>query len=177
MRFWHLPKPTVAAVRGAALAGGCELALACDLTVAAEDALFGEPELRFGAGIVVMLLPWLTGPKQAKELLLTGTDRVSAADALAMGLVNKVVPSGQEVGTALDLARRLGAIDPALMKTTKAAINRAYRIMGMDEALEMALDADLLIEGEGTPGKRRFLEIVRTEGLRAALAWRDTGTR
>jgi len=57
MRFWHLSKPTVAAVHGPALAGGCELALACDITVAAEDARFGEPELRFGAGIVVMLLP------------------------------------------------------------------------------------------------------------------------
>ena len=67
MRFWHLSKPTVAAVRGPALAGGCELALACDVTVAAEDARFGEPELRFGAGIVVMLMPWLTGPKHAKE--------------------------------------------------------------------------------------------------------------
>ena len=55
MRFWHAPKPTIAAVRGACLAGAFELALACDLTIAAEDAFFGEPELRFGAGIVVLL--------------------------------------------------------------------------------------------------------------------------
>src|SRR5439155_25792488 len=75
MRFWHLSKPTIGAVRGPALAGGCELALACDLTVAGEDAMFGEPELKFGAGIVVMLLPWITGPKQAKEMILTGNDR------------------------------------------------------------------------------------------------------
>ena len=67
MRFWHLSKPTIAAVRGPALAGGCELAMACDLTIAADDARFGEPELQFGAGIVVMLLPWLAGPKKAKE--------------------------------------------------------------------------------------------------------------
>ena len=63
MRFWHCPKPTIAAVRGPCLAGACELALACDLTIAAEDAFFGEPELKFGAGIVVMILPWIVGPQ------------------------------------------------------------------------------------------------------------------
>src|SRR5665213_2486209 len=58
-RFWSLKKPTIAAVNGYCLAGGCELALCCDMTIAAEDAIFGEPELKFGAGIVVMILPWL----------------------------------------------------------------------------------------------------------------------
>ncbi|MGI9494073.1 MAG: enoyl-CoA hydratase/isomerase family protein, partial [Geminicoccaceae bacterium] len=81
MRFWHLSKPTVAAVRGPALAGGCELAMACDITLAAENARFGEPELRFGAGIVVMLLPWLVGPKKAKEILLLGIDDLDAKEA------------------------------------------------------------------------------------------------
>jgi enoyl-CoA hydratase/carnithine racemase len=64
MRFWDSPKPTIAAVHGACLAGALEIALSCDLTVAGEDAVFGEPELKFGAGIVTMLLPWMTGPKQ-----------------------------------------------------------------------------------------------------------------
>ena len=81
MRFWHCPKPTIAAVRGPCLAGACELALACDMTVAADDAFFGEPELKFGAGIVVMLLPWIVGPKLAKEIILLGQDRIPAARA------------------------------------------------------------------------------------------------
>ena len=72
MRFWHLSKPTIAAVSGYCLAGGCELALCCDITIASEDAIFGEPELKFGAGIVVMILPWLVGPKRAKEIILCG---------------------------------------------------------------------------------------------------------
>ena len=71
MRFWHCPLPTIAAVRGPCLAGACELALACDITIAAEDAFFGEPELKFGAGIVAMILPWIVGPKVAKEIILT----------------------------------------------------------------------------------------------------------
>lgn len=173
MRFWHLSKPTVAAVHGPALAGACEMAMACDLTVASEDAVFGEPELQFGAGIVVMLLPWIVGPKRAKEIILLGLDRVTAGEALAMGLVNRVVPDGRDVDEALALARRMAGMDRALVKQTKRAINRSYDLMGMGAALEAALDIDTLIEGEGMPTKRRFLEIVRSDGLRAALAWRE----
>ena len=173
MRFWRLSKPTVAAVRGLALASGCELACACDITVAAEDAIFGEPELKFGAGIVVMLLPWLTGPKQAKELILTANDRIPAKRAYELGLVNRVVPSEKVLDTALGIARDLAVIDPGLVRQTKAAINRSYDLMGMAEALEMALDVDLLIEGEGTADKRQFLAVAREQGLRAAIAWRD----
>ena len=173
MRFWHLSKPTVAAVRGPALAGGCELALACDVTVAAADARFGEPELRFGAGIVVMLLPWLAGPKHAKEILLSGDDEIDARRACEIGLVNRVVPVGDEVEVALMLARRMAAVEPALLKRTKATINRMFGTMGFDATLEMALEQDLLIEAEGTATKREFLEITRTQGLRAAIAWRD----
>jgi len=174
MRFWHLSKPTVAAVHGPALAGACEMAMACDVTVAAEDAIFGEPELKFGAGIVVMILPWIVGPKRAKEIILLGLDRITAAEAHAMGLVNRVVAEGRDVEEALGLARRMAAMDRTLVKETKRAINRTYELMGMGEALEAALDIDTLIEGEGMPTKRRFLEIARSDGLRAALAWRET---
>lgn len=173
MRFWNSPKPTLSAVRGACLAGGCELALACDITIAAEDAVFGEPELRFGAGIVVMLLPWLAGPKRAKQLLLTGDDKLDARRAEAFGLVNEVVAVGEELPRALALAADLAALDPMALRETKRAINRGYEIMGMGEALAAALDIDLQIEGEGTADKRQFMEIVRRDGLRAALAWRD----
>lgn len=173
MRFWHLKKPTIAAVQGYCLAGGCELALSCDITIAAEDAVFGEPELRFGAGIVVMLLPWLVGPKRAKQIILTGDDKLSARRAEAIGLVNEVVPVGQEVERALAIAADLAVIDPMALRETKRALNRTYEIMGMGEALEAALDIDLAIEGEGTADKRQFLDIARRDGLRAALAWRD----
>ncbi len=105
MRLWHFPKPTIAAVHGYAIAGGCELALACDLTVASEDMKLGEPDLRFGAGVVVLLLPWLTGPKQAKELYLVGDDRIPAERCLEMGLINRVVPEREEF---MEIARRKG---------------------------------------------------------------------
>jgi enoyl-CoA hydratase/carnithine racemase len=173
MRFWHFSRPTIAAVRGPCLAGACELALACDITIASEDAFFGEPELKFGAGIVAMILPWIVGPKIAKEIILTGEDRIPAARAREIGMVNRVVPAQALDATALAIATHLAAIDPHLVQESKRAINRAYEARNMLQALEEALAIDLAIEGAGSPDKIAFMEIARRDGLRAALAWRD----
>jgi enoyl-CoA hydratase/carnithine racemase len=173
MRFWHCPKPTIAAVDGPCLAGACELALACDLTVASSDAVFGEPELKFGAGIVVMILPWLVGHKVAKEIILTGADRIGAERAREIGMVNRVVTAGELDAEALRLARHIAAIDPGLVKETKRTINRMLEAQGMLEALEAALAVDLAIESVGTPDKRAFMEVARRRGLKGALAWRE----
>jgi enoyl-CoA hydratase/carnithine racemase len=173
MRFWHFPCPTIAAVRGPCLAGACELALACDITIAADDAFFGEPELKFGAGIVAMLLPWIAGPKIAKEIIYTGEDRIPAARAREIGMVNRVVPVAELEAAALTLAQHIAAVDPGLMRQTKRAINRTFEAQNMLDALEEALAIDLGIEGAGSPDKVQFMEIARREGLKAALAWRD----
>ena len=172
-RFWHFSKPTIAAVSGYCLAGGCELALCCDITLASEDAIFGEPELKFGAGIVVLILPWLVGPKHAKEIILRGMDRIPAQEALRIGLVNRVVSVGELDSAALALARDIAVIDPHLVQQTKRAINRTFEIMGLVDALEAALDIDLAIEGAGSADKIEFMKIARKDGLRAAIAWRD----
>ena len=96
MQFWDCPKPTIAAVHGYCLGGAFEIAMSCDIAVAAAGTRFGEPEPRFGSGNICMLLPWITSPKFAKELLLTGRDDIDAERAMAMGLVNQVVPAGSE---------------------------------------------------------------------------------
>ncbi|TAM90518.1 MAG: enoyl-CoA hydratase/isomerase family protein [Candidimonas sp.] len=173
MSFWNFPKPCIAAVNGPALAGGFELMLGCDLAVASEFAIFGEPELKFGAGIVAMLLPWFVGPKVAREMIYTGEDNLSAARALSLGLVNKVVPADQVLPEALQWAARLAHMDPMVLNRTKLAINRTYEIMGMRDALRSALDIDIMIEGEGSSVKRDFLRIIREQGLQEALRWRD----
>jgi enoyl-CoA hydratase/carnithine racemase len=173
MRFWHCPKPTIAAIHGACLAGAFELALACDIAIAAEDAYFGEPELKFGAGIVTMLLPWMVGPKQAKEIILLGLDDIDAAAAQRLGLVNRVVAAGTHVSTALRIAANIAVMDPNLVRDTKAAINRSYEARGMHAALKAALDIDHAIESRGSEDKRQFMDIARAQGLKAAIAWRD----
>lgn len=173
MRFWDSPKPTIAAVHGHCIGGGFELAVACDITVAAETAVMGEPEVRFGSGIVALLLPWITGPKQAKEILLTGQDRIGAAEALRMGLVNRVVAPADLRAAAFAIAGeiRSGARDS--VRLTKLAINRSYELMGMRAALAQALELDILIETSGGPERTEFNRIRREQGLRAAIAWRD----
>lgn len=173
LRFWHFRKPTIAAVRGACLAGGFELALSCDITIASEDAFFGEPELKFGAGIVVMILPWIVGPKAAKEIVLTGEDRIEAERARELGIVNRIVPSADLESAAISLALHIAVIDPGLVQQTKKAINGAFEASSMAEALEAALSIDLQIEGTGSLDKAMFMEVARQKGLRAAIAWRD----
>ena len=172
MRFWRSPKPTIAAVHGPCVAGAFEMALACDITIADEGATFGEPELKFGAGIVTMLLPWMASPKHAKRIILSGQDRVGAQLAMQMGLVSEVVPAGRHLETAMRIARNLARMDPDLVVQTKKAIQRAYDVQGIEAALAAALDIDHAIESHGSPDKARFMDIARADGLQAALAWR-----
>jgi len=174
LRFWDSPKPTIAAIHGPCMAGAFEMALACDLSLCSTDAVFGEPELKFGAGIVTLLLPWVVGPKAAKDIILTGDDGVGAERALALGIVSRVVPEGEHLTTALRIARQIAVIDPELVRETKRALNRSYEIQGLRAALETALDIDHAVESHGSPDKRRFMDIARAQGLKAALAWRES---
>ncbi len=173
MRFWDCAKPTLAAAHGYCLGSAMELALACDITIASEECFFGAPEVRFGSGIVAMLVPWLAGPKRAKYLLLSGDDRVTAADAFDMGLINRVVPSGRALDETLDLAQRIAANDGLAVKLTKQAINRSLDIGGMRQALLQALELNVIIETSETVESREFNAILKRDGAKAAIAWRS----
>jgi len=173
LRFWDCPKPTIAAVHTWCLGSGMELAVACDVTIAAEGCRFGAPEVKFGSGIVALILPWVIGLKAAKELLLTGDDRISAERALALGLVNRVVPPEALEAEALALARTIAANDRIAVTLTKQAINRGADIMGLRQALQQGLELDVLIEASETPESREFNAILEQEGLRAAIRWRE----
>jgi enoyl-CoA hydratase len=146
MRFWDCPKPTIAAVHTYCLGSAMEMAVACDITVAAEGCRFGAPEVRFGSGIVALILPWLIGAKAAKELLLTGDDKLSSERALALGLVNRVVPESEVLACAHEFAQRLADNNRFAVRQTKQAINRSFEIMGLREALAEALAVDVKIE-------------------------------
>jgi enoyl-CoA hydratase len=141
--------------------------------VAAESTRFGAPEVRFGSGAVALLLPWIAGPKAAKELLLTGEDKLSAARALSLGIVNYVVADGEQLAKAKAVAADMAAASPAAVRLTKRAINRTYEAMGMRAALAAALETDIFIEVAGGPERAEFNRIRREQGLKAALAWRD----
>jgi enoyl-CoA hydratase len=174
MGFWDCPKPTIAAVHGYCLGGAFELSLACDVTVAGEGAKFGAPEVKFGSGAVALLLPWIAGSKAARELLLTGEDKLTAQRALALGIVNHVIPDDAVFDRALAIARDMAAAAPSAVRLTKLAINRTFEAMGLRTALAAALETDIFIEASGGPERAEFDRIRREQGLKAAIAWRDT---
>ena len=135
--------------------------------------MFGAPEVRFGTGIVAMLLPWITGPKQAKELLLTGEDRLSAQDALRIGIINCIVSPGEALARSQTMARKIVRSAAVSVRLTKQAINRSYEIMGMRQALLTGLDIDVEINATPSWEKQEFARIRDEEGVKQAIAWRD----
>jgi enoyl-CoA hydratase len=173
MRFWDSPKPTIAAVHTYCLGGALELAIACDITIAATGCRFGEPEVKFGSGAVAMLLPFVCGPKRAKEILLTGSDQISAEQAESWGLVNRVVKPENLILRAREVGMEIARNDQLAVRITKQAINSTYEFGKMRNALKHALELNIAIESTETEESRQFNEILRNEGTRAALDWRD----
>ncbi len=137
-RIAGLRVPVIAAINGLALGGGLELALACDLRVAGESAKLGAPEVNFGlmpAYGGTQRLSRLLGSAKAKELIFTGT-MIPAAEALRLGLVNKVVPAGQELRAARDLAHTIAQKAPKAVQASKRAINDG-RERSLSEGIEL----------------------------------------
>ena len=172
MGLWSLPRPTIAAVRGWCLAGGCELAMACDMIVATEDARFGEPEIRYGSGPVALIMPFVLGQKKTNELLFTG-DTIDAAEAHRCGLVNRVVPPDDLEAAVEDLVRKIAPTPLPVLRLTKLALTRAYEAMGLRAAVGANLDLSAILNAADTPEQREFDRIVAADGLKAALRWRD----
>lgn len=177
LRILELPKPVIASVHSYCLAGGMDLMLACDLAVATDDAVFGYVDIRFGSGIVSMFLPWIVGVRAAKELVFTGEDRIPAAEAHRIGLVNRVVARDQLDGATLALAEEIAKNEPFVVHTMKASINRVWQLSGLRAALDANIELDVMIETANLPARDEFRRITQEEGLKAAIAWRDARYR
>ena len=161
--FTHYPrtKPCIAAVNGAALGGGCEIVLSCDLVVAAEHARFGLPEVTrglFAASGGILRLPRLIARARALELLLTG-DVIAAGAAYDLGLINKVVPHAQLLKTARDLALRISANAPLAVRETLALARAVFALP--EEQLQARNDAAwarIAASEDAREGPRAFAE-------------------
>lgn len=173
MAIWQMPKPVIAAVRGYAVGQGCELAGMCDLTVAADDAVFGEIQIRHGFGPPILITPYLVGMKQAKEILMLG-ERYSAQEAMRLGLVNKVVPAEELLSAATEMAKKLAALPARTVSMNKLLVNRSYELAGFRDGLGYRADP-AVAEATGQPPADAdpHLKVLREQGWEAFRKSRD----
>ncbi|GII29202.1 enoyl-CoA hydratase [Planotetraspora mira] len=135
-RWREIPKPMIAMVQGACIAGGLMLAWVCDLIVASEDAFFADPVVRMGIpGVEYFAHPWAMPPRIAKEFLFTG-DRMPARRAYEVGMVNRVVPRDELEAQALALAERVAAMPRMGLALAKKAVNQAEDLQGMHAGMD-----------------------------------------
>ncbi len=170
---WDCSKPVIAMVRGYCLAGSCELAMMCCITFASENAMFGEPEIRFSTAPPALIMPWLVGLKKARELLYTG-ETIDAGEAWRIGMVNRVIPDHALEAETMRYARRAAAISLEGLQTTKAAINRGAEIAGLKSAVAYGVEVGGALDAAETEQYRQFEAVKRDRGLSAAIRWRES---
>lgn len=169
--IWNSKKPVVAAVQGYCLAGAFEMMLPCDLTIAADSTILGEPEILFGAGPAFMMLPWFTSHKRAKDMLLLGRN-ITAAEAYEMGLVSRVVADDLLQQTLDETVETLLKMAPRALAMVKAGVNRAYEGAGMRSHLDAWTESGAYLSFATAEEDKVFKSILETDGVAAALQWR-----
>jgi enoyl-CoA hydratase len=171
MAPWNLRKPVIASVQGFAIGGGCELAMFCDLTIAADDAEFGEPEILLSQAGPGLVMPMIIGHKRARELLYFG-ERIKAPLALELGMINRVVPAAELPPATLKYAKRLALMAPEALVAMKLAVNRGANACGFTDAIMAGLDVVAPLYAASTEVGNQFDEIRKKDGIKAALRWR-----
>ena len=172
--MWNFRKPVIAQVHGYCLSGGLDLIGACDIVWAAEGTLFGHPAARgMGIPVTVGLLPLKMGAAATKELLFTG-DLLDAEEARELGLIRRVLPADELDGRVAEFCQRIALNPLDVLTVHKHVTNRTAEIMGSRLAAFEGAEYDAI--AHMTPSMAEFGRRVNTDGLRAALAWRDGPT-
>jgi len=169
-RVWDLAKPVIAQVHGWCLAGGSELAVACDLVYVAEDAQIGYPAVRTMSPPDNQYHAWLMGMRPAMEMMLTG-DAMSGLEAVRLGFANRAHPADRLEAEVLAMAGRIAQVDPELAQLNKRLVHRQMEAMGLRAGLRAGTDLHAL--GWHTPASRTYMTKLR-EGVKEALTARDS---
>jgi enoyl-CoA hydratase len=170
MAIFDMHKPVIAQVHGYCLAGGTDVALLCDIIIAAEDATIGFPPARAMGALPNNMWIYHCGPQWSKRLMLTG-DTITGAEAAKIGLVLKAVPSDMLEREVEGLVDRLAMIDTDLLSANKRIVNLQLELMGARTIQRMASENDA--RAHLAPSVREFGRIAGEQGLKAALHWRD----
>ena len=168
-RMWDLAKPVLAQVHGWCLAGGSELAVACDLVYVAEDAQIGYPAVRTMSPPDNQYHAWIVGMRAAMELMLTG-DSISGTEAVRLGFANRAFPAADLEARTLAMAERIAKVDPELAQLNKRLVHRQMEAMGMRAGIRAGTDLHAL--GWHTSASRAYMAELR-QGVTAALTSRD----
>ncbi len=172
-RLWECAKPTIAQVHGHCVAGGLMIAMECDLVVAADDALFGQPEARaIGLAPDHGLWPLTAGIRQTKELLYTAR-LVTGSEAAAMGMINRSVPADQLDDEVFALASEIALTATEMLTIQKASANAAAEALGLAGVRESAVAYDVLAQASKVA--RSFRKVVREQGVKRALELMNNG--
>ena len=170
MVLFDMHKPVIAQVHGHCLAGGTDIALLCDMVIAADDATIGFPPARDLGSLPNQMWIYHCGPQWAKRLVLTG-DTITGAEAVEIGLVMKSVPGDMLEAEVEGLADRMAQIDPDLLTANKRIVNVGLELMGARTLQRMAAENDA--RAHLAPGTRFFRQVAKDQGLKAALEGRD----
>ena len=168
-KVWDLAKPVIAQVHGWCLAGGSELAVACDLVYVAEDAQIGYPPVRSMSAPDNQYHAWLMGMRAAMELMLTG-DAISGLEAVRLGFANRAYPHAELETQVLAMAERIAQVDPELAQLNKRLVHRQMEAMGMRAGLRAGTELHSL--GWHTPASRAYMGRLR-QNVTEALTARD----
>ncbi|MFC3227962.1 crotonase/enoyl-CoA hydratase family protein [Marinibaculum pumilum] len=172
MALWRCSKPTIAKVHGAAVAGGSDIALCCDLLVMAEDARIGYMPTRVWGCPTTAMWTYRLGPVRAKQMMFTG-DVISGAQAAEWGLANLAVPVAELEAETMRLARRIAGVPRSHLAMHKLVVNQVMLTMGLEQSQMMATVFDGITRHN--PEGLWFRRYAQAEGFKAAVEWRDSG--
>jgi enoyl-CoA hydratase len=169
LRVWQCPKPVIAAVHGYCLGGATQLAVCCDLTVTARDAVIGWPSMPLGAGLLGQTSAWLIGPKKAKELSFIAGSTMTGTEAHQLGWANYAVDAPEVLGRAGQLAALIARTPAELLALKKRAINKMMDLQGFSEAILSGAEFDAL--AHASPSAAAMRAKIEELGWRAAVDW------
>jgi enoyl-CoA hydratase len=172
MSLWRSAKPTIAQVHGAAVAGGSDIALCCDLLVMADDARIGYMPTRVWGCPTTAMWTYRLGPARAKQLMFTG-NVIDGCTAAAWGLANEAVPAADLDGAVMALATRIAGVPSSHLAMHKIVVNQVMLAMGLEQSQQMATVFDGITRHN--PEGLWFRRYAQEQGFKAAVQWRDGG--